>query len=54
MPDSLRTASVETPASFGVHGPGETIRPAAPEAAMPKMSMQSLRRTSSSWPELLT
>ena len=28
MPERRRTASVETPASFGVHGPGEMIRPA--------------------------
>jgi len=35
MPESRRTASVETPASFGVHGPGETMSPAVPEAAIP-------------------
>ena len=43
-------ASVETPASAGVHGPGDTITRSAPRSSSSSTPAASLRTTSGSAP----
>src|SRR5262249_20161493 len=50
-PPQARTASTLTPASAGVHGPGEITRPAGPSEATCSAVTSSLRTTSTEQPQ---
>ena len=53
FPASCAIASSDTPASFGVHGPGEMRSPSGFFSAMPSTESASFLKTSTSAPSSL-
>ncbi len=49
-PAKASTSAMETPASFGVQGPGESTMRSGASASTPATSISSLRRTTTSAP----